>query len=81
MLEAFRRAKENVSINVLIATLKRLDYIIHQVIGFYLDRAGYEPPRIERLEKKPRVFDFYLVHGIRDKEFDRRWRLFYPRGL
>lgn len=83
VLRAFKSAKERVSTNALFATLKKLGYIYpyHQAIGFYLQRAGYEPERWERLHKLPREFDFYLSHDMRDRDYDESWRLFFPKGF
>lgn len=83
VLQAFRSAREQMSVNVLLATLKRLDYVYpyHQVLGFYMQRAGYEESRLERLRQLPRRFDFYLAHDMRDKRLDNNWRLFYPAGF
>ena len=83
VLEAYKAAKERVSVNTLTATLKRLDYVYpyHQAIGFYMERAGYEEARTERLLKLGTSLDFYLAHGIKDREYDSKWRLFYPKGF
>jgi hypothetical protein len=83
VLEAYRSAKSKVSVNTLLATLRKLDYVYpyHQAIGFYLERAGYEQKRWERLQTTGLKFDFYLAHGLKDKEYDRTWRLFYPKGF
>lgn len=83
VLEAFRSAKRQMSANVLVATLKKLDYVYPyaQAIGFYMEKAGYEPQRAARLRKEVSEFDFYLTHGMREKEYDRGWRLFFPKGL
>jgi hypothetical protein len=83
VLHAFRAARDNVSVNALLAILKGLDYIYpyHQAIGFYMQRAGYEESRWGRLQELPRKYDFYLAHDLRDKSYDPRWRLFYPKGF
>ena len=83
VLEAFRAAKDQASVNTLLATLKKLDYVYpyHQAVGFYMQRAGYEQSRWGRISALPRRYDFYLAHDIRDKTFDSHWRLFYPKGF
>jgi hypothetical protein len=83
VLEAYKSAKDRVSVNTAIATLKKLDYVYpyHQAIGFYMQRAGYEPSRYDRLRNLGLNFDFYLAHDIRDREFDAYWRLYFPKGF
>lgn len=82
-LETYRAAKARLSVSTLVATLKKLDYVYpyHQAIGFYMQRAGYEPKQYERLKKLGLNHDFYLAHDIREKAFDPEWRLFYPKGF
>jgi hypothetical protein len=83
VLNAYRHAKNRVSVNRLAAMLKKLAYIYpyHQVVGFYLDRAGYRSNQIELLRKEPIEFDFYLTHQMAETDFDEKWRLFIPKGF
>lgn len=83
VLAAYENARDKVSVNTLVATLKKLDYVYpyHQAIGFYMQRAGYQENRWQRLRQLGLQFDFYLAHGLREREYDSFWRLFYPKGL
>jgi hypothetical protein len=83
VLEAYAAAKSVLSVNVLLATLKRLEYVYpyHQAIGFYMQRAGYEESRWRRVQELGVKYDFYLAHGLHEPEYDPTWRLFYPKGL
>lgn len=83
VLEAYRRAVDKISINKLVATLDKFDFIYpyHQTIGFYLDRAGVESSRLQPLKERKIKFNFYLTYEIGDKEYDKNWRIYYPKGI
>src|SRR3972149_822463 len=83
ILEAYKAAKDRISVGILLATLKKLDYLYpyHQAVGFYMERAGYETNRYMRLHKLGIYFDFYLAHEIKDKAYDKKWRRFHPKGV
>lgn len=83
VLNAYRAAKEQVSVNRLMATLKKLDYTYpyHQAIGFYLERAGYEKSVLKQVEKCKIEYDFYLAYKVEKKRYCKRWRLFVPEGM
>ena len=83
VLNAYRGAKDRVSVATLLATLKTLSYVYpyHQAIGFYLQRAGYGPKQYERLRRLGLKNDFYLAHDMREKAYSKEWRLFYPQSF
>lgn len=83
VLEAYRGAREQVSVGKLIAVLKQMDYVYpyHQAIGFYLDRAGVGAKQLERVRALGTQWRFYLAHGMREAEFDEKWQLFHPQGM
>jgi len=81
VLEAYRTARGRASVNVLVATLKNLEYAYpyHQVLGFYMQRAGYPDSALDQLKRLGLHFDFYLTYDMREKELNPDWRLFVPR--
>jgi hypothetical protein len=83
VLKAFQEAKSKTSSNRLRALLEKLSYTYpyHQAIGFYLERAGYNPPAVELFRQMPQPFRFYLVHDMSETEYVREWNLYIPRGL
>jgi len=84
VLQAYRRASGKISVNRLAALLKSIDYIYpyHQAVGFYLEKAGsYKKSQIALLRGFDITCDFYLMHQIKEAEYSREWRLFYPKGL
>ena len=82
-LEAYQAARERISVNVLMATLKKLGHLYpyHQAIGLCLERAGYDARALDLARRPGLEFDFYPTHGMKDTELSREWRLVYPRRL
>ena len=71
VLEAYRNAKDKVSINRLAAMLTNLGYIYpyHQAIGFYLERAGnYSARQLSLMHRFEMQYDFYLTHQMKERE-------------
>lgn len=83
VLETFKAAKGRFSVNKLLVTLKKMDfkYPYHQLIGFYLEKAGYSEDILNLLNQFEIKYNFYLTYQMRDKQFSNRWRVYYPKGL
>jgi hypothetical protein len=84
VLKAFKLAKDQVSVNKLAVMLKKIGYIYpyHQAIGFYLEKSGaYKESSINIFRRMEKNYDFYLTYQIKDKEYSKDWRLFYPKGF
>lgn len=84
VLEAYRAARDLVSVNALVGMLGQLDYVYpyHQAIGFCLEKVGgYDAQMVGLLRELDMDFDFYLAHRIEDKAYSESWRLYYPKGL
>jgi len=81
--KAYELAKDKVSVENLVRMLRKLAYTYpyHQAIGYYLERADYEPAQVELLHQLPREFDFYLTHQMSQTDYVKKWRLFVPKGF
>ena len=81
---AYRIAAEKVSGNRIATYLKSLNYTYpyHQVIGYYMTRAGnYSHSQISRLKTIPIDFDFYIDYQLKNPVLNKEWRLFVPKGF
>ena len=81
VLKAFAAAKGKVSVNKMLAILKKMDYMYpyHQAVGFYLERAGYKENVLQLVEELGIEYNFYLTYQITDKALNDRWKLYVPR--
>jgi predicted transcriptional regulator of viral defense system len=83
VLEAYRGARDRVDAGALVQTLEKLGHIYpyHQAIGFLMERAGYPAQACDKLRRLGAKFDFYLIHGMKEPQYDANWRLHFPQGL
>lgn len=84
VLTAYEKAAGIVSVNKMTAMLGKLNYTYpyHQAIGFYLEKSrAYSESAVELMNKFKIEFDFYLVHGMKEMDYDEKWHLYYPKGL
>jgi predicted transcriptional regulator of viral defense system len=83
VLKAYEAARDRASVNTLVATLKRLEYVYpyHQAIGFYMQRAGFAKKHLEKLRALGMPFQFYLTNRIPVPKLDADWQLWVPEEL
>lgn len=83
VLEAFESAREIVDIEKVNEYLVKLNYIYpyHQVIGFYMDKAGYNKKIVNNIFLKNIVNNFFLTYNMSNKEFDTKWKIYFPKGF
>ena len=84
VLEAYVNAKDKLDPKKLMDYYSQLNYTYpyHQVIGFYLEKAGYDAKICnEFLNFDDLEFNFYLTYNILHKEFSKKWRIYYPKGF
>jgi hypothetical protein len=83
VLKAYRTARNRVSIDRLLGVLDELAYVYpyHQAIGFLMQSAGYSHSDHAKLSARAREYDFYLAHGMKEPQYSKEWRLYYPRDL
>ena len=83
VLKAYKRAKDKVSIDSMIAMLKKIKYIYpyHQAIGFYMQAAGFSDSSLKPLRKIRMEYDFYLDYDMKKTKYSKEWRIYYPKNL
>lgn len=82
VLKAYRNIKGRLDVYKLKDYLLEMNFIYpyHQVIGFYLEKAGFSSQMLKLFEEKINL-NFYLTYNMKKPLFSSRWRLYYPRGM
>ncbi len=80
---AYQKAKGEISVKKLVTLLKKINHIYpyHQVIGFYMQRAGFDEASLNLLKKIGIKYDFYLDYKMKKKKYSKEWRLYYPNNF
>ena len=80
VLECFRASRGRIDSKELIRILRALDYIYpyQQALGYYMQKAGFQPDSWTELRSQGLHYDFYLEHGMKERKYDSNWRVFYP---
>jgi predicted transcriptional regulator of viral defense system len=83
VLQAFESARDIVDVVKMNEYLVKLNYIYpyHQLIGFYMERAGYNIEIVDDVFYNDIVYDFYLTYNMSNKEFDTKWKIYFPKGF
>jgi len=81
---AYASAQGMFSVNKVVAYLRRLNYTYpyHQIIGYYLERAGvYSETQLDLLRQFTIEFKFYLAHQMKETDYVEKWKLYVPKGF
>ena len=83
VMKAFKKAKDRVSADQIIAMLKKIKYVYpyHQAIGFYMENVGFDEEAVNKLRKLGLRYDFYLDYNMKKKAFSKEWRIYHPKDL
>ncbi|MEK4145495.1 hypothetical protein NST48_31585, partial [Paenibacillus sp. FSL M7-0547] len=84
ILEAFKKAHNSLNISQLLETLKKMNfkYPYHQVIGFYLERAGYDDSILQLVRQFDQInYCLSLDYMLDLSYFSSSWNVYYPAGF
>jgi hypothetical protein len=81
VLEAYRGARGRVDVQRLLQVLEGVGHLYpyQQSIGFLMERAGFGQAELTPLRNLVTTFDFYLAHGLKERDYDPTWRIYFPR--
>lgn len=83
VLEAFRRAIDILDPTKMNSYLNDLDYTYpyHQLVGFYLDKTGFNQSDLKPFLNKVSDFKFYMTYNLSNKKLNSKWNIYYPEGI
>ncbi|OGI04802.1 MAG: hypothetical protein A2Y25_04230 [Candidatus Melainabacteria bacterium GWF2_37_15] len=85
VLNAYKSAKGRFSVEKMANMLKNINfrYPYHQVIGYYLEKAGYKEKEYQLFRDFGIEYKFFVVRNIDDKnrDFNDKWNLYVPKSL
>jgi len=83
VLNVYKKAVRNVSIDKMVNRLKELNYSYpyHQSIGFYLESSGLTSESSIFGEAFPIQFKFYLDYQMDKISYSEKWKVYYPKDL
>lgn len=83
VLEAFRNAINVLDLEKLDTYLDELNYTYpyHQLVGFYLDKTGYDESDLKPFLSKVSDLKFYMTYNLSNKKLDSKWKIYYPEGI
>ncbi len=84
VLRAFKNVKSVVNLPLLRSYINEMDHLYpyEQVIGYYLDKAGYEMTDQNLFYTINRYnYSFYLAHGMKNNKLNAKWNLYVPQEM
>ncbi|MDM1482003.1 type IV toxin-antitoxin system AbiEi family antitoxin domain-containing protein [Myroides odoratimimus] len=83
VLNAYKASIGIIDTDLLYLYLTELDYIYpyFQLVGFYLEKAGFDQKDILKFQKKISEYRFYMTYNIANKSYDEKWKIYFPKGF
>ena len=80
IIQAYRKGLETVDGLNIARTLAKLKhtYPYHQIVGYYMEKAGFGAEHLDPLKRIPMNFDFYIDYQIVESLYSSTWQLHYP---
>tara|TARA_R110001583_G_C5624215_1_gene406497 strand:- start:548 stop:1435 length:888 start_codon:yes stop_codon:yes gene_type:complete len=83
ILDAYKNSRDKANPAKLSNYLDQLDYIYpyHQLVGFYLDLAGFDKKDLQIFLDKKSNINFYQTYNLSNKKLNTKWGIYYPTGI